>query len=308
MGTPDLSTQYLGMDLSGPVIASSSPMTRHLETMQELEAAGASAVVLPSLFEEDARASESTSLAARVELVKQAKDQLSIPVIASLNATRPGTWQDYAEALVGAGADALELNLYAVTADISIASAEVEMEHLAAIEAVKIAVEVPLAVKLSSYYSAISSFAARAVDAGADGLVLFNRFYAPDIDLERLTLLARADLSEPDDQRIVLRWLGILRGQLPEVSLAATSGVHSGAEVIKAMLVGADVACTASAVLRRGPEAITLMLAEVETWLAAHEYESVTQLRGSMSAASVPDSSIYERVHYQNVLHSGNYA
>ena len=126
--------------------------------------------------------------------------------------------------------------------------------------------------------------------------------------LERLTLLARADLSEPDDQRIVLRWLGILRGQLPEVSLAATSGVHSGAEVIKAMLVGADVACTASAVLRRGPEAITLMLAEVETWLAAHEYESVMQLRGSMSAASVPDASIYERVHYQNVLHSGNYA
>ncbi|HML51660.1 MAG TPA: dihydroorotate dehydrogenase [Propionicimonas sp.] len=290
------------MDLSGPLIASSSPMTRHLETMQELEAAGASAVVLPSLFEEDARASESTSLAARVALVKQAKDQLSIPVIASLNATRPGTWQDYAEALVGAGADALELNLYAVTADISIASAEVEMEHLAAIEAVKIAVEVPLAVKLSSYYSAISSFAARAVDAGADGLVLFNRFYAADIDLNTLQLHAALDLSIPADQRLALRWIGILRAQLPTTSLACTSGVHTGAELTKAILVGADVACTASAVMQRGAGAVTEMLNETSTWLSKHDFASVSEARGKMSASSSRGSAVYERAQYLDVI------
>lgn len=301
MGTPDLSTRYLGMDLSGPLIASSSPMTRHLETMQELEAAGASAVVLPSLFEEDARASESTSLAARVALVKQAKDQLSIPVIASLNATRPGTWQDYAEALVGAGADALELNLYAVTADISIASAEVEMEHLAAIEAVKIAVEVPLAVKLSSYYSAISSFAARAVDAGADGLVLFNRFYAADIDLNTSTA-RRLDLSIPADQRLALRWIGILRAQLPTTSLACTSGVHTGARLTKAILVGADVACTASAVMQRGAGAVTEMLNETSTWLSKHDFASVSEARGKMSASSSRGSAVYERAQYLDVI------
>ncbi|MEE9963548.1 MAG: dihydroorotate dehydrogenase [Propionicimonas sp.] len=302
MGTPDLSTRYLGMDLTGPLIASSSPMTRHLDTLLELEAAGASAVVLPSLFEEDARAAESSALASRVELVKKAKDQLKIPVIASLNATRPGTWQDYAEALVDAGADALELNLYAVTADISIASAEVEMEHLAAVEAVKIVVDVPLAVKLSSYYSAISSFAARTVDAGADGLVLFNRFYAADIDLENLKLEAALDLSVPADQRLPLRWIGILRAQLPTTSLACTSGVHTGAELTKAILVGADVACTASAVMQRGAGAITEMLDGTSAWLTRHDFPSVAQARGKMSANSSRGSAVYERAQYLDVI------
>lgn len=332
---PQLATSYLGLPLSGPVIASASPLTGRLDSLLALEAAGASAVVLPSLFEEEVLAEEGTlsqlldagddfaeftgaplpdldqpDLGAGrfVGLVRAAKAQLKIPVIASLNATRPGSWQRYAKELADAGADALELNLYTMAADPGLGASDIELAHLAAIEAVKIAVDIPLSVKLSPYYSAMSKFAALAVDAGADGLVLFNRFYAPDIELERLTLLARADLSEPDDQRIALRWLGILRGQLPEVSLACTSGVHSGAEVVKALLVGADVACTASAILRRGPEAITLMLAETEAWLAAREYESVTQLRGSMSATSVPDSSAYERAQYQAVLHSGNYA
>jgi len=228
-------------------------------------------------------------------------------VIASLNATKPGSWQRYAAELADAGADALELNLYSVTADPALGAAEVELAHLAAIEAVRIAVDIPLAVKLSPYYSAMSRFAALAVDAGADGLVLFNRFYAPDLDLERLSVLAKADLSQPDDQRLALRWLGIIRGQLPEVGLACTSGVHSGAEVIKALLVGADVACTTSAVLRRGPSAITEMLAQAELWLTEHDYAGVEQLRGAMSAASVPDPSAYERAQYQAVLHSGRH-
>ena len=332
---PELATTYLGLPLSGPVIASSSPLTGRVESLLALEAAGASAVVLPSLFEEDVLAEESRLAdvmdagadfveyagpvlpdlqqpdlgAGRfVRLVQLAKQNLRIPVIASLNATRPGSWQRYAEELADAGADALELNLYTMAADPATGAADIELAHLAAIEAVKIVVDIPLSVKLSPYYSAMSRFAANAVDAGADGLVLFNRLYAPDIELSRLALLARADLSEPDDQRLALRWLGILRGQLPDASLACTSGVHSGGEVLKALLVGADVACTASAVLRRGPDAITLMLAEVEEWLSRNEYTGVDQLRGSMSAASVDDASAYERAQYQSVLHSGKYA
>lgn len=308
MGKPDLSTTYLGLDLSGPVIVSSCPLTRTVDSMLQLEAAGASAVVLPSLFEEDAlpNSGGSAALNSRVALVADAKSQLKIPVIASLNATRPGTWQQYATELVDAGADALELNLYTITADSTVASAEVEMEHLAAIEAVKIVVEVPLAVKLSSYYSAISSFAARAMDAGADGLVLFNRFYAADINLDTLELFASLDLSSPADQRLALRWIGILHAQLPAASLACTSGVHSGDEVIKALLVGADVACTASAVMQSGPTAITAMLADTSAWLERHDFATVAEARGKMSASSSRGSAVYERAQYMDVI-KGNW-
>lgn len=331
---PQLATTYLGLSLSGPLIASASPLTGRIDSLLELEAAGAAAVVLPSLFEEEVLAEEGQldelmdagddfaefsgsplpefeqpdlGAGRHLRLLQQAKQQLGIPVIASLNATKPGSWQRYAAELADAGADALELNLYSVAANPALGAAEVELEHLAAIEAVRIAVDIPLAVKLSPYYSAMSRFAALAVDAGADGLVLFNRFYAPDLDLDRLTVFAKADLSQPDDQRIALRWLGILRGQLPEIGLACTSGVHSGTEVIKALLVGADVACTTSAVLRRGPDAIGEMLAQTENWLADHDYAGVDQLRGAMSAASVPNSVAYERAQYQAVLKSGHH-
>ena len=332
--SPQMGTSYLGLSLSGPLIASASPLTGRIDSLLALESAGASAVVLPSLFEEEV-VDEETQMADMMQagedfaefsggplpdldqpnlgagrhrrLLQQAKDQLKIPVIASLNATRPGSWQRYATELADAGADALELNLYAVEANPLRGAAEVEMAHLAAIEAVKIAVDIPLTVKLSPYYSALSKFASLAVDAGADGLVLFNRFYAPDIDLDDLRLFARAELSDPEDQRLALRWLGILRGQLPEVSLACTSGVHSGTEVIKAILVGANVACTTSAVLRRGPEAITEILGETERWMDDHGYASIDELRGAMSAASVPDPSTYERAQYQAVLKSGRH-
>lgn len=301
MGTPDLSTTYLGLDLSGPVIASASPLTRKIPMMLELEAAGASAVVLPSLFEEDVDAQPERA-DDRVLLTRNAKEQLKVPVIASLNATRPGTWQRYAEQLVDAGADALELNLYTITANLGADAAAQEMEHLAAIEAVRIAVDVPLAVKLSCYYSAISSFAARAVDAGADGLVLFNRFYAADIDLSRQRLVSALDLSTPADQRLALRWLGILRSQLPTVSLACTSGVHSADEVVKAVLVGADVACTTSAVMQRGPRAITDMLAGTVDWLEANGLDSLSSVRGKMSANSGVGAAVYERAQYLEVI------
>lgn len=331
---PMLATRYLGLPMSGPLIASASPLTGRIDSLLALEAAGAAAVVLPSLFEEEVLTEESQladmldtgedfaefsgsplpdieqpdlGAGRHVRLVAQAKEQLKIPVIASLNATKPGSWQRYAAQLADAGADALELNLYTVAADPSKGAAEMEMGHLAAIEAVRIAVDIPLAVKLSPYYSAMSTFASRAVDAGADALVLFNRFYAPDLDLDRMAVFARAELSDARDQRIALRWLGILRGQLPEVGLACTSGVHSGMEIIKALLVGADVACTTSAVLRRGPEAVTQMLNEAEAWLVERNYSGVDELRGAMSAASVPDSSAYERAQYQAVLKSGRH-
>lgn len=331
---PQMATSYLGLELSGPLIASASPLTGRIDSLLALEAAGASAVVLPSLFEEEV-VEEETQLAdmmqagedfaefsggaipeidqpdlgagRHVRLLQQAKAQLKIPVIASLNATRLGSWQRYAAELADAGADALELNLYSVAADPARGAAEVELAHLAAIEAVRIVVDIPLTVKLSPYYSSLARFAALAVDAGADGLVLFNRFYAPDLDLDDLRLFARAELSDPEDQRLALRWLGILRGQMPAVSLACTSGVHNGTEVIKAVLVGADIACTTSAVLRRGPEAVAQILREVEMWLTAHSYSGLDGLRGAMSAASVPDPSTYERAQYQTVLKSGSY-
>ncbi|HSK33851.1 MAG TPA: dihydroorotate dehydrogenase-like protein [Propionicimonas sp.] len=332
--SPQMGTSYLGLSLSGPLIASASPLTGRIDSLLALEAAGASAVVLPSLFEEEV-VDEETQLADMMQagedfaefsggplpdldqpnlgagrhrrLLQQAKDQLKIPVIASLNATRPGSWQRYATELADAGADALELNLYTVEANPLRGATEVELAHLAAIEAVKIAVDIPLTVKLSPYYSALSKFASMAVDAGADGLVLFNRFYAPDIDLDDLRLFARAELSDPEDQRLALRWIGILRGQLPEVSLACTSGVHTGTEVIKAILVGANVACTTSAVLRRGPEAVKEILGETARWMEEHGYASFDELRGAMSAASVPDPSTFERAQYQAVLHSGRH-
>lgn len=302
MGNPDLATTYLGLDLSGPVIASASPLTRKLPSMLQLEAAGVSAVVLPSLFEEDVNAQPERA-GQRVALTEQAKEQLKIPVIASLNATRPGTWQQYAKQLADAGADALELNLYTITANAEVSSTDQEMEHLAAIEAVKIAVDVPVAVKLSSYYSAISSFAAQAVDAGADGLVLFNRFYAADIDLKTQRLVSALDLSTPADQRIALRWIGILRSQLPAtVSLACTSGVHSADEVIKAVLVGADVACTTSAVMQRGARAVTEMVEGTSAWLEMHGIASIADARGRMSSGSGGSTAVYERSQYLEVI------
>lgn len=326
----DLTTRYLGLELSGPIMASAGPLTGTLDGLRALEDAGASAVVLPSLFEEDVIeeelhladllddgegfaefASAPLSEAAadyvleperHVRLVERAKAALGIPVIASVNAAHPGSWERYATILVEAGADAIELNMYSVAADASESAADVESRKLDIVSAVRAAVTVPLTVKLSPFYTSVAHFAAAVVGRGADGLVLFNRFYAPDIDLDTLTVRPALTLSESDDLRLPLRWLGILRPQLPETSLAASSGVHTGADALKALLVGADVACTTSSVLRRGPGHVASMLAEVREWLEANEYESVRQLRGSMSAASVPDPAGFERAQYRAIV------
>lgn len=326
----DLTTRYLGLELSGPIMASAGPLTGTLDGLRALEDSGASAVVLPSLFEEDVIeeelhladllddgegfaefASAPLSEAAadyvleperHVRLVERAKAALGIPVIASVNAAHPGSWERYATILVEAGADAIELNMYSVAADASESAADVESRKLDIVSAVRAAVTVPLTVKLSPFYTSVAHFAAAVVGRGADGLVLFNRFYAPDIDLDTLTVRPALTLSESDDLRLPLRWLGILRPQLPETSLAASSGVHTGADALKALLVGADVACTTSSVLRRGPGHVASMLAEVREWLEANEYESVRQLRGSMSAASVPDPAGFERAQYRAIV------
>lgn len=327
----DIRCQYLGLPLRSPIVASPSPMTGTVESLLSLQHSGAGAVVLPSLFEEDvdeesSRLShdldagtesfaEATSYLPstplglvgpdrHVRLVSAAKETLSIPVIASLNGTTDGGWLRYAGTLADAGADALELNLYSVEADAGRTASQVEDANLRLVEHVRWRVDIPLAVKLSPYLSATANFARRLVDIGVDGLVLFNRFYQPDIDIETLDVVPRLELSTSADLRLPLQWVALLRPQLPTASLALTSGVHCGADVAKALLAGADVVMMASALLRRGAGQLQLAESELVAWMAANEYRSVAQLRGSISAAGARDPRAYERAQYVHALHS----
>lgn len=330
--TVDLRTRYLGLELRSPVVASASPLNRDPATAAQLEAAGAGAIVMPSLFEEEIQNEElelAASLDAGTEGFAEALDYfpeidgyigegdrylrslervrraVTVPVIASLNANSVGSWVRYGRLMADAGADALELNLYRVSVDPSCTAADIEANDLELIAAVRAAVEVPIAVKLSPYYSAFAHFAGRALKAGADGLVLFNRFYQPDIDLDELAVVPRVSLSHPSELRLPLRWIAILRPQLGStVSIAATSGVHSGADAVKAIMVGADVAMVTSAVLRGGPAKIADIEDEMCAWLEANEYASVTQLRGSASQGRVEDPAAFERAQYIRTLHS----
>jgi dihydroorotate dehydrogenase (fumarate) len=326
-----LATTYLGLRLRSPLVASASPLTGHLDSLLALEEAGAAAVVLPSLFEEEVD-DESMHLHHRLELGSHsfpeasdffpplesgdvgpqrhvklaglAKDALGIPVIASINGITPGGWVEYAQMMVDAGADAIELNLYSVAADPWRGGAAVESGYLDVVRLVRGAIEVPLAVKLSPYLSATAHFARRLVEAGADGLVLFNRFYQPDIDLETLDVRPRVDLSDPRELRLPLRWLAILRPQLPGVSLAATGGVHSGLDAAKALLVGGDVVMMASALLRHGPGHLAQIEAELVAWLGERDYTSVNELRGSVSQRGATDPTGFERANYLRTLAS----
>lgn len=328
----DLRTTYLGLELRSPIVASASPLTGEPGTARAIEDAGAGAIVLPSLFEEEILHEEielNRSLEAGSEHFAEALDyfppfpelatagdrylaglteikaQSSVPVIASLNATTTGGWVQYAQMMQDAGADAVELNLYHVAADPSRNGADVESEHLELVAAVRAALTVPLAVKLSPYYTAMADFAHRTVAAGASGLVLFNRFYQPDLDLDTLDVVPRVELSRPSELRLPLRWIAILRPQLgPGASLAATSGIHSGADVAKALLVGADVAMTTSALLRHGPAHVAAIEAQLRAWMADHDYVSVTQMRGSASHTTADDPSAFERANYMKTLHS----
>ncbi|HEU5083977.1 MAG TPA: dihydroorotate dehydrogenase-like protein [Acidimicrobiales bacterium] len=328
----DLSTRYLGLELRSPVVASASPLNDRVDIARRLEGAGAGAIVLPSLFEEeilheeiglnraleagsehfaealdyfpeiDELADAGTRYVATLERIRAA---VSVPVIASLNATHTGAWVHHARLLEDAGADALELNLYHVAADPTWSAADVEARDLEIVAAVRAELDIPLAVKLSPYYSAMANFAAQVAHAGAEGLVLFNRFYQPDLDLDSLAVVPRVELSTSWELRLPLRWIAILSPLLPEtVSLAATSGVAEGTDVVKALMVGADVAMTTSAVLRHGPERIAAIEQELVRWLTDREYESVAQLRGSASHATSGDPSAFERANYLRTLHS----
>lgn len=328
----DLTTRYLGLDLASPIVASASPLTGSVGSARLLEEAGAAALVLPSLFEEEivheelelerslqagaGHHPEATDYFPEVAsfagvgdrylaLVEATKAQSSVPVIASLNAASTGGWSSYATLLESAGADALELNLYHVAADPRRTAHDVEATDLEIVGSVRSSLRIPLAVKLSPHYSSMASFAQQAVDAGADGLVLFNRFYQPDIDLETLEVVNRVELSRPWELRLPLRWIAILRPQLgATASLAATSGVHSGTDVVKALMVGADVAMLTSALLQHGPGHLRSVHDELVRWMVDHDYESVAQLRGSASQATAGDPAAFERANYMATLHS----
>ena len=330
--TVNLRTRYLGLELRSPIVASAAPQNSDPAHARQLEGAGAGAIVLPSLFEEEILAEElelNRSLEQGTEhfaealdyfpavgpvvsaadrylaALERVKSQVSIPVIASLNASTAGGWVPYARRIEATGADALELNLYHVAADPGRSAAEMEIADLDLISAVRATVKLPLAIKLGPYYSAFAQFAGAAIGRGADGLVLFNRFYQPDFDLEALEVVPRLDLSQPWEMRLPVRWIAILRPQLgPDVSLAATSGAHSGTDVLKGLMVGADVVMMTSALLRHGPGHIATVEADLRRWMIDHEYESVEQLRGSASQATAENPSAFERANYMRTLRS----
>jgi dihydroorotate dehydrogenase (fumarate) len=329
VGAPDLSVSYLGMTLRCPVVSSASPLTGQLASLRALDAAGVGAVVLPSLFEEQLEhetqeADRFLGLGAEanpeapfgytpvldtynhgsvryLRLIREAKAAVEVPVVASLNGATRGGWTEYARMLAHAGADAIELNVYRVAADTDRSGRSIEDETLDVVEAVVRACDVPVAVKLSPYWSALGHLVDRLVDAGAAGLVLFNRFYQPDIDLRTLTVEPRLVLSTSDELRLPLRWVALLRGRV-EASLAATTGIHEPDDVVKVLLAGADVAMTTSALLRHGPDHVTTLVEGLRTWMVDREYVSVAQMTGSMSQASVRDPAAFERANYLDTL------
>ena len=320
----DLRTRYLGLELRSPLVASASPLTGSLDGLRQLEDAGAAAVVLPSLFEEQltleaqqvgrllkgGAGSLSAALAlddynagpyGYLALVEKAKASLQIPVIASLNGVTPGGWVEHARLLEEAGADALELNIYYVSSRPGLAGSEVEWRYLELVRSVRQTIGIPLAVKLSPYFSSVANLSRQLVEVGADGLVLFNRFYQPDLDLDTLEVTPRLVLSTSEELRLPLRWIAILYRQVP-ASLAASTGVHTAADVVKVLMAGADVAMMTSALLRHGPEHLTVVEAGLRDWLEEHGMQSVGQLRGLRSQRSIPDPGAWERANYITML------
>jgi len=328
----DLTTTYLGLKLKNPLVASPSPLSEKVENVKRLEEAGVAAVVMYSLFEEqiiheslelDYFLNQGTESFAEsltyfpeagkytlapdkyVERVEKTKKAVSIPVIGSLNGVSTGGWIEYARKIQEAGADGLELNLYYLPTDVNLTSSQIEDNSLQLVRDVRAEIKIPLAVKLAPFFTALPNFAKRLVEAGADGLVLFNRFYQPDMDLENLEVVPNLVLSNSDELRLPLRWIAILYGKV-KADLALTSGVHTPEDAIKALMAGASVAMTTSAILKRGLQAIPQILTGMEAWMTAHEYESVKQMRGSMSQGAVADPAAFERANYMKVLNSFN--
>jgi dihydroorotate dehydrogenase (fumarate) len=326
----DLSTTYLGLTLKNPLVAAASPISKRVERVQRLEAAGISAVVLHSLFEEqiiheslelDHFLSRSKDFSAEassylpdtgeysllpdqyLEHVGKVKKAVDIPVIGSLNGVSKGGWIQYARRIQEAGADALELNLYFLPIDTALRAEEIEAAQVDLVAAIKSTITIPLAVKLSPFYTALPNFVQRLAASGADGIALFNRFYQPDFDLDELVIAHTLDLSTAAEMRLPLRWISILHGTV-QSDLALTTGVHDHVGVLKAMMAGASVVMLASELLRKGPERVGAILQELTDWMAAKEYTSITQMQGSMSQRAVAQPEAFERANYMKVLSS----
>jgi dihydroorotate dehydrogenase (fumarate) len=326
----DLRTTYLGLHLRTPLVASASPLSQEIDGIRRLEDAGASAVVLYSLFEEQLRqesfelehhlAEGTNSFAEAASFfpqpdefrlgpegylnhIRRAKKAVSVPIIASLNGATVGGWTQYAKLIEQAGADALECNIYSIPTDPDLTSNAVEQQYLDILKAVKSVVTIPVAVKLSPFFTNMANMAKRLDQAGANGLVLFNRFYQPDINLDELEIQPNVLLSTPQALRLPLTWIGILYGRI-HASLAATSGVHGPEDVVKLLMVGADVTMLCSALLRNGIGHVPYIEEGVLDWMEKHEYESVQQMKGSMSQIRCPNPSAFERAQYMKAVKS----
>lgn len=324
----DMTTNYMGLKLKNPLVPSASPLSKNLDGIKKLEDAGASAIVLYSLFEEQLsfeqeeltyfldRGTDSFAEALNffpeqdeynmgpeeyLEHIRQAKAATDIPIIASLNGVSSGGWIDFAKRMQEAGADALELNVYFLATDMEQESRQVENQYRVILNAVKSNVTIPVAVKLSPFFSSMARMAKELDEDGADALVLFNRFYQPDLDLENLEVTPGVVLSTSNDLRLPLRWLAILHGKV-KASLAGTTGVHTAMDALKMIAAGADVAQMCAALLKNGPDYLATVLRGMEIWLEEKEYESLAVLKGSMSQKSVAEPGIFERANYMKAL------
>jgi dihydroorotate dehydrogenase (fumarate) len=328
--TIDLSTTWMGLKLKNPLVASASPMCEDLANIRRMEDAGASAVVLHSLFEEqielesdelDRFITEGSELSAEsithfpeltqrvmgpdayLAHIVKCKQAVGIPVIASLNGTTRGGWIGYAKQMEQAGADALELNIYHVAVDADVTADQVEQQYVHLVKAMKNEVRIPVAVKLGPYFSSMANMAKKLDAAGADGLVLFNRFYQPDFDLESLEVVPNLILSNSHELLLRLHWIAVIYGSI-EADLALTGGVHSATDVVKSMMAGARIAMMTSALLKRGITYLDTIATELLIWLGEHEYSSIRQMQGSMSRNAVPQPRAFERANYMKVLSS----
>lgn len=329
---PDLTTTYLGLQLRNPLVASASPLSKKVDTVRRLEDAGAAAVVMYSLFEEqithesqelDHYLERGTHSYAEslsyfpdlgsynlgsepyLEHLHRVKRAVDIPVIGSLNGISSGGWVQYAQRIEQAGADALELNIYYLPTDPNLSGAELEEEYVKLVREVRATVKIPIALKLSPFFTSLPHIARRFVEAGANGLVLFNRFYQPDFDLEELEVIPNLELSTSHELRLPLRWIALLYGRIA-ADFALTSGVHTAQDVLKAVMAGASVAMTTSALLEYGIGRLTHILTDLQAWMEEHEYESVTSMKGSMSQRAVAEPAAFERANYMKVLNAFN--
>ena len=330
----NLTSTYLGMELSSPIVVSACPLSESLDNIVRMQEYGAGAVVLFSLFEEQIRRENAlyqevmentagafaeaadyfpgadeylSGTAEYLELIQRAKKQVDMPIIASLNGTSPEGWIEYARQLEQAGADGIELNVFYIPANVSLTGAEVEERYLNIVKLVKSTVSIPVAIKLNPYFSAMGNMAHRMADAGADGLVFFNRFYQPDFDIENLRVISDLRYSEHNEIRLPLLWIAALHGRI-DASFAATSGVQGAREVVKYLLAGADVIMTASSLYRHGIEHLATMNQELGEWMQRLNFESIDGFRGVLSQQNIHDTTAYERANYIRIMESARQA